>query len=134
MNSKTAATLTALALGLVLTAGATAPAAAQSETPAMDAATLADTVETLAAKAAERGTVRVVIMARASRDAAGDCATAEDAGFCLAEKLAEDGAATSEQLPGTPYVTAELTAAQLRAAMDSGMIAAIQEDAPQQMQ
>lgn len=122
-----------LALGILLGAGV-AWCTAQTEAPEMDAETLAATVETLAGKAAETGTVRVVLQARTARDATSECATPDGAGHCLARQLAEDGAAFSEQLPGTAYVTAELTADQLRAAMESGMIAAIQEDAPQPMQ
>ena len=133
MGRKSVLKQAVLALGILLGAGA-AYCTAQTGAPEMDAETLAATVETLAAKAAETGGVRVVILARTARDPASECATPDSAGHCLARQLAEDGAAVSEQLPGTAYVTAELTAEQLRAAMESGMIAAIQEDAPQPMQ
>lgn len=119
----------ALALGISL--GAAAPALAQTTAPTMDAATLEAAIETLAAKAGEAGTVRVVLVARAARDPASKCAGEDGAGHCLARTLAETGAAFSEQIPGTAYVTAELTAGQLRTAYESGLIAALQEDTPQ---
>ena len=133
MGRKSVLKQAVLALGILLGAGA-AYCTAQTEPPEVDAETLAATVETLAAKAEQAGAVRVVILARTARDPASECATPDGAGHCLARQLAEDGASVSEQLPGTAYVTAELTAEQLRAAMESGMIANIQEDAPQPMQ